>query len=316
MPMLLAERVLEQAASSGFQSVWITGGEPLLFVEEVGYLIEATRSLGMHPAVQTNAYWARSLGEALDMAMALKQRGVSLVAISTDRFHLPFVPLCNVLHAVRACKQVGVPVTVSLSVLKDDSIARGIKDVLSVEEIPVGDQPVVPFGRARQIHRSRLLTSSCIPESGCWLAFVPNVFPDGTVIACCGPAHALAPGNPLILGNATRASLTDLLEGAQRSPVLAILRMGGPLALLEELRSASLGYHPCADYTGKCEVCVTSLSRPEVLQTLEKLFGSRTRQLEIAGAALIVAARVQEEIEKQLDAGLLPPHLAPFFLGR
>ncbi len=296
MPMPLAEKTVEEAAKAGFRVLWITGGEPMLFPDDVLHLVEMSRDCGLRPVVQTDTYWARTLGEAIDTTAMLKQRGVKMIAISTDQFHVQFVPMENVLNAVRACKKNDIHVIVNLSVLRDDPVAEQIHSVLSEERVPLGDQPVVPFGRAKSIPRSEMITSTHAPNSGCFVSFVPNVLPDGTVVACCGPYLAFTPDSPLILGNAKRSSLVEILHKADRSPLLNILRLGGPAGLLQELEGSGVILEKPTNCVTKCELCMAMLSRPEVLQSLCDRLGSETRRRELACAATVMINHLREEI--------------------
>ena len=98
----LVRSVIARGADCGIQRIGFTGGEPLLYLDDVAEWIEVAEGLGMATRVATNAFWASSRKRAGTVARTLQRRGLQQLGISAGSFYQPFRSDDNVCRAVRA----------------------------------------------------------------------------------------------------------------------------------------------------------------------------------------------------------------------
>lgn len=96
--------------------------------------------------------------------------------------------------------------------------------------------PIQPFG--------------CLGPKGVGYLWVE---PDGAVRACCGNANCFI--DRLIIGNAYREPLAEMVDRARRDPLIAALAEGGPVALAGRLPEAIRREIAETQFTHRCELC-------------------------------------------------------------
>ena len=253
-----AQSFLEQASRAGVRRIVFNGGEPTLHYPALLALTLLVRSRSMQADLVTNASWARSGRQARELLLELRQAGLGGLTLSTDRFHLPGVPLGWVLNALHAARDLGIRAGVKIARLPQDPIADGLFRELQ----PVADrivlQQVSPLGRGSFLRRTLPLRSvPLLRQPGCLSP--PVLLPDGCLLTCCNlPARDLSPGDyPFVLGNLEHASLETLLELRARDPRLDSLRKQGPVALLAPASAVRPGEDLPAQalFRDGCDLC-------------------------------------------------------------
>ena len=240
--------------------VHISGGEALLRVEPVVDLVAEAQQLGYREiVVTTNATWARSPRRALRTAAALRDAGLTALAVSWDHWHLPYIRPAWVEHCLRACAEVGLPTR--LRVLT--SRAHGVEEALAgldaaalahVDRISSG--PVLPIGRAAsaldpaELFDVGALTGACHT----FLAVTVNAW--GNVFPCC---QGFDQTDTHLLGNVRDEPLGGIVARMSAAPLVRMLVLGGVARLY-----ALLGEDIAADrsYRGICHACWSLFSDP------------------------------------------------------
>ena len=96
------------------------------------------------------------------------------------------------------------------------------------------ETPITPVGRGANITE---LDYTLITEVKCSEALRDiGIGPDGDVYPCCGPL-----ANKITLGNINESSLKEMLEKAERNPVIESIRKGVTVS---------------GPFTSKCHACV------------------------------------------------------------
>lgn len=271
---------LQQAAtyrSGVIKGVSLTGGEPFYDVEYFKNLMEYGDSAGLFMTAVTNAYWATSLQEALEVLRSVP--AVKMLGISTDVYHQQFIDFERVANAIRAAEMLHIPI--QISVCTDSKADPGYQDILrKLQQIADKDKidTVITYsvGRAAiqlpQEHH-RVVEP---PVSACTAAGSPIIFPDGRVIACIGPLINLASDHHLVLGNLRESTLEEILNRAQLNPILHTIRIWGPHRLLQllERKSGAIMMNQFLE-NNVCDICYRIFSNQKLKDLIESLADDR-----------------------------------------
>ncbi|MBE6541353.1 MAG: radical SAM protein [Ruminococcaceae bacterium] len=97
--------ILEEA---GTPSVHIGGGEPFMNFPALLSLIDALNRHGIGvDYIETNAFWAKDEDIVKNRLWELTKRGVTTVMVSSDPFHIEYVPLSRVLTLIKLLSEEG-----------------------------------------------------------------------------------------------------------------------------------------------------------------------------------------------------------------
>jgi len=104
------KRVIDEVDAWGtLRLVVFTGGEPFLLGEDLRKAIAYISEKKIHTRIVTNAYWAKTKKEAIEILSDLKTLGLTEINISCDDYHQIFIPLENIKHANEAALETGLP---------------------------------------------------------------------------------------------------------------------------------------------------------------------------------------------------------------
>lgn len=248
----LAKELLRSAKRAGITKVLFSGGEPLARFNHALPIISAAAEEGLEVSVCSNGNWARDEHQARRRVGELVAAGTTSLLLSTDRWHLDFIPLEAVINASRAAAGAGIKVQISVPSGAGDFQAISLASTLAVRTgVDVVSHPVHPVGRGAQLP---LRTLGVTPPDlgGCHLVGHVEVDVDGTVSICPTSAE-FGSSSPLILGDANQSDLEHLINNFRRTPWFAIIRLWGPLGAhllaggTRDLsdRSAKAALHPC-----------------------------------------------------------------------
>ncbi|WP_435971596.1 radical SAM protein [Streptomyces sp. Qhu_M48] len=256
--------------------VMLTGGEPLLLPELAARLAGLARAKGSRVALLSGMFFARG-GRVPERTM----RAITALdhfSASLDVHHEREVPRADVLSALRAVLDAGVPASIHLTGAGADDpyLADVVADVRRVfgTGMPLLVNEVRPLGRAARLALPTPPGPDGSRAAPCALAAWPVVAFDGTVAACCNqwtvdrrpvPPH-------LRLGHIADDDWPAVRARSLGSPVLRMLRAVGPRRLHERYESepAPAGY---------CRSCHALADRPEVLAGAARDAGGRVGAL-------------------------------------
>jgi len=118
----LAETALLQSLELGcFDHLSFTGGEALVYMDDVLSLSRLAHSHGYTVSVVTNGFWAGSPRRAHVYALQLKRAGVTTIKVSTSPFHRRYIPTANVANAWVAAEDIGLEVMILHASLGEES---------------------------------------------------------------------------------------------------------------------------------------------------------------------------------------------------
>ena len=253
--MELVSRCLDDFPRLGVDSVVVSGGEPMAFFPEMCQLAALAKERHVSTQICSNGFWATNLDRARKYLSELQSAGLVHLLLSTDRFHLQFVPVERVILAANAASALGISCQIAVPALASDFQALSLLSRLRARtDAAVFTHPVHPIGRGANLPPSSLRWPAPAMD-GCSLLGHIEIDWDGTV-SCCPPSADFGGSNPLVLGNATDVSLHTLLRRFERTPIFHIISNYGPLGLryLLEGVGVSTGIDP-GTRVHECHLC-------------------------------------------------------------
>jgi MoaA/NifB/PqqE/SkfB family radical SAM enzyme len=251
----------------------LTGGEPFYDLAHLKSISDFGAACGLFVSAVTNAFWALTEKAAIEILRELD--ALKMLQISTDVYHQVSIPFERVKNAVYAAKACGVPYTVA--VCTENTKDRGYLQVLDqlreiTEKESIFTAITFQAGRAVKNHL-QYQTSEVPPVSACSAGSSPIVFPDGRVIACIGPVIDLPSAHPLVLGDLREESLSEILDRAERNPILHAIRIWGPRRLISMAKDAGLGpYLPQTYVEGSvCHACYELMAESRIVGFMAEL---------------------------------------------
>ncbi|MFH9728047.1 radical SAM protein [Streptomyces sp. NPDC017254] len=256
--------------------VMLTGGEPLLLPELTTRLAGLAHTKGSRVALLSGMFFARG-GRVPDRIM----RAITALdhfSASLDVHHEREVPRADVLRALRAVLDAGIPASIHLTGTDADDpyLADVVAEVRRFfgAGMPMLVNEVRPLGRAADLVRPTPRGPDGTLATPCALAAWPVVAFDGTVAACCNqwtvdrrpvPPH-------LRLGHIDEDDWPAVRERSLGSPVLRMLRAVGPQRLHARYETAPAP-------AGYCRSCHALADRPAVLAGAARDAGGRVGEL-------------------------------------
>jgi release factor glutamine methyltransferase len=274
-------RALECAHSAGRLSVVVfAGGEPTMLGEDLLDAIAHVNGLGIGTRIVTNASWATDPESARAMVTKLREAGLDEINVSADDFHLPFIPLENVVHAWWACKATGFSsVVIALSSGPGSKLRpKQMMEALG-EEVPVtydddggclpkpapsadGTTYLIANNSVYRIGRGRKLRETYVsfPRSPkrldrpCpWAIRSAAISPKNHLVACCGIE---AEHNEVLdFGSLDEASVDELVDRANDDPVVVGIAELGPHHMMERAKQLDPSLRFRRRYSAICEIC-------------------------------------------------------------
>jgi len=255
------------------KGVSLTGGEPFYDVDKFRVITDFGHAAGLFMTAVTNAYWATTLAEAIEVLKSLPS--LKMLGISTDVYHQEFISFERVANAIRAAEILQIPIQISVCTdsESDPGYQKIMRELMQITHKDTIDTVITySVGRAASIMIPDYRRDIDPPISACTAAGSPIIFPDGRVIACIGPLINLSSDHQLSLGNLREDSLEDILNRAQMNPILHAIRIWGPHRLLELLeRKTESKLLDQFIENNICDICYRLFSSPELKKQIESL---------------------------------------------
>lgn len=276
-----------KAFKDGYVSgISLTGGEPFYNISHLTKIADYANKLGFVVSVVSNAYWATSREEALRVLTLCSS--VQMISISADVPHQMYIPFENVKNAIWAAKKLGklYKIAIATERLDNTMYLKMMDEILEFTDRDfISTSIILPVGRAESNGKSDDYSLSKHPATtACSMASFPIIFPDGKVIACIGPPITLPDYNPLYMGNLQENDVETIFNKAQSNYILHAIRVFGPIALVDLLKSNGFENVLPKEYMDEvcCDVCFNLFSNQNTCRLLEdfsksdKLFRLKT----------------------------------------
>lgn len=263
----------------------VTGGEPFCVPQRLKIFSDFCSDQQIRLGVVTSAYWATDLLTALDTIKIYP--GISHYSISTDQYHLRYVPVTNIKNAYFAAKQLNNKVVIRItgeseaSVKRDDNL-RNIYDFVA-DEKEVVFQRLLPFGRAKNNCQKRFHYTKEPPLLPCF-SNAPVIRENGFVEPCCGAIISLQGKHPMILGNVFNDDLLSILSRIKSNWLFNYIRLWGLHDFVKiigesELRDKLSGMYLEDDV---CTTCCELFADNDIANFLDSLSKTLAFRLKVA----------------------------------
>lgn len=275
--------------------VAFTGGEPLLFGENLNRAISKAHQLGFTTRVVTSAYFANSIENGRSIISKLRNSGLDELSISWDDYHEKYVDFACVKNAFKAARELGISVAINIVQDEDsywnaDLVAR---EIGSEEVEIVCESPINKTGRAKVELKDKPLKENRFLGPCPYILTGPTLSAKGKLLACCG---VIPETDDLVISDDYKPSdMSVLMDSARKSVIYNWIYLRGPYSILEYMSlNFDLKIPKAEDFGGNCEACAY----------LFENFGNTD---ELGQAAQQMASNISGEINLLSQIGILEP---------
>jgi sulfatase maturation enzyme AslB (radical SAM superfamily) len=264
----LAVQILRDVGRQyALESVMTFGGEPLLYPEVVCAIHQEATKLNI-PSRQviTNGYWSKDRRKTRSITRALARAGVNNIAFSVDAFHQEHVPLEHVKLTATALLDAGIP-TIKwnpcwlVSEGDDNEYNRKTRTILKeLSELPIRvgcGNTVEPNGKALTHLGTYFQRTFKWSKNSC--QEIPYTDRLDDIRSICVEPNGDIPACPaFMMGNATRQSILEILEGYNpyADPEMTQILEQGIEGVIHKARASGIGLRE-EGYYSICELCTT-----------------------------------------------------------
>lgn len=277
-----ARALIEEAALEGYNLVAFTGGEPMLYGRRLFNLISLAKSRGLSTRLVSNAFWAISPQRAERIVARLKDSGLTEINFSTGDQHSRFVPVVNVIHAIRAAldqkMRVAVMIeTTALSRITTESIRTHPKFIEQIGEedsfrVCFCESPWMPLSphELEEYPPGVAINSENLDRrTGCdSIINTSTVLADGRIMACCGLGTQGIP--ELEVGHVGEMSLQTAFDSTKEDFLMRWIRDEGPEKILAWAATKDPSIEWENQYAHRCQACKRLYSDEKVRTVLRK----------------------------------------------
>lgn len=229
---------LEQIAANGnYQTVNVTGGEPLDHPNALVHVVGVCARLGLKSTIVTSSVWATSHSEARRVLGPLIDAGLSAIGVSFDEYHLRRVPVTRVSAALQVAHDSNVVIGISTLV---GSGLRDLEDLLgcltphlttqACADLQIVRNTIVFSGRAARLRRRHHRPGQPLTPLRCSGTELV-IHESGAVYGCCGPDQS--EGSALHLGDLHTQSFQDIYTKYRGSLLPFMIRLVGVRSLID-----------------------------------------------------------------------------------
>lgn len=255
---LLILKWLEDASDAGIREVTFVGGEPFLFLNDLVLYCAKAKELGMNSCIITNAYWANTKDEALQILNKLD--GLSSLLVSSDVFHLEYIDSRVIENALDACIEMNINVALNATcAMKSEK--KKIWDMYSKykNHIFINTHMLMPIGAAKKLCIEKWVLKEKIDllPTMCGISnFLVGM--DGEVHGCC---NAILSKNQLLyVGNIKQNAVKEIIQKINEDPLYKFIKTYGPRGIGKVIKDSPY-YNKLEQnqYTCECDFCVDIL---------------------------------------------------------
>lgn len=286
MNLDFALNLVDQAAALGvFAECGFTGGEPLVYYDDIIALTTRMAGYGLPFSMISACDWATDSATAAAKLQPLIDRGMSVFTASYDPSHERFVPRANVERAIDYVLSRGVRAVLCGSFYDDKTNLHDLFPAYAANsEVSLVTRVVLPkVGRSekRDIQPSYYANTDTSPGGACYKRFYHDVtvFWDGEIYPCCSVYNRATPG--ISYGNAYDEPLAAIWDRIAGSLFLKQIKQGGfdgLYAFVEDRNPALASRLPDrAKAIGPCHLCNLLMGEETLARDVHELFAQEER---------------------------------------
>ena len=282
--MVIIEKILKSLPHYGLDSIGISGGEPLLYYDDMLQIGDIAQKYNIKLIIFSNAFWAYSDANTKKYLLGLKNKGLDSIQLSTDQFHQEFIALENIVRASNIASELDIPCTIMIPA---PAFGWSTIQTLSYLEEHTDAQlithPIHPIGRALELDDAYFQWKE-LELKGCDLVGRVEVDESG-LVAQCPPSSDFDKSNPLVLGDLNITSVEKTMDKYEHSLLFWVLANYGPLGLYKLFLNG--GIYMDINVDGKisnCQLCQQLTDNKKYFEEfyrLEKINLQDTRYMDI-----------------------------------
>lgn len=267
----------EAVECAGVSRLAITGGEALLYYDEILQVINHAYKRGLYVTCNSNGYWARTLDETGIKMLNLIKAGLKQITISVDQYHMQYIPIENIRNIITAAKRLQLHVVLECVVLKNSKrvwdIAKELGDCIC--DIEIIERLCLPFGAARNINKEEFFTND-INYIKCNYSDVMTILPNKKVYSCCSEG-----GFTEIMKSAdlSKDSIKCAVENYEKNKLMFLIKNLGFSWLIEDIKNNNLNIEVKESYVNVCEACYDLFNNKENIEILNPFIEKKFEEI-------------------------------------
>jgi len=280
MPESEAARLIGEAGKLGvFSSIGFTGGEPMLFAEEIVRLSRIAKDEQLSITIATAGHWGETCAEAQHWISQLAEAGLNRLNISHDPSHAQFVSRRAIIHIAVVASSFGIPTYIVGTFYEPgQSLKPMFPEIIDLPHVAIVDKYVAKVGRAarRSITQAGYGLKLDLDQLACYRQIHHDVvvFYDGRVYPCCSTFNRATEG--ICVGNAFEEPLESLWRKIDGSLMLRIMKrqgFGKLYEVIEQYDPDLFAELPRAEVAvGPCSLCNAIFSDPQITSRIKAVF--------------------------------------------
>lgn len=253
----LKKYILSSKQLSYIKEISFTGGEPFLEYSLLKDLVSFSKNIGKTCTCVTNAFWADNLNDTEECIMELKNSGLVKLTVSYDEFHSEFVKPQNIINVMKACKKIGL--FLSLSIIKSSKTHQIIDELDNdILDVPLSIHSPFYVGGAKKNNISSIQTREnkqlkCPYNGSFTLVYDGNIWP------CCSPSFV---ETAIELGNYHCGDVSESLRTIRKHGILHIIKRFGFDFFNQEAKN--LGFDVPEYVASPCELCALYFNKNNI----------------------------------------------------
>jgi MoaA/NifB/PqqE/SkfB family radical SAM enzyme len=274
------------------EQIIITGGEPFYKPEKLKIFSNFCSANKLDLAVMTSGYWAFNYDNALEIIN--EYSGIKNYCISTDKYHIKYVPIDYIKNAYLAAKSLDKKVSIKITgetnnSLKKKTYLNGIFQFIEDEKDLIF-QNLMPIGRAKENCKNEFTYKNEPPHIACTSSII-FIKEDGEVEPCCGPLPLLKTKHHMEFGSILRDDIPTIFRNIKTNWLFNFIRLWGFRDLIGYLRNSDLADRlpnsyvelPNNDFENEtCIICGTLFADEKISDYLYTISKSLDFRLKVA----------------------------------
>jgi hypothetical protein len=258
--------------------VCLTGGEPFSHRSALKKSLAVCQECNLYSYVITSANWASSVSAARKVLMDVGP--IDLISISVDHFHDEFLNPENVIHAISASQDAGIPINILYTHDKNfpsrgEDLRRSLESrSLQVEII---ETPLGRVGRAQDLGIGEIIEEMELMNDPCPIFGSVAVTASGNMSACCQVNETNIIENSkdhaLFVGSICNTDFSKIRDKFDHSMLFKAIRYLGPRWVYEFAVEQSLLVRDASSEITMCRICSNVVRNLPIVSELEERLG-------------------------------------------
>lgn len=260
-------------SKTSYRNVNFVGCEPFHNINLLKEYINACVQEGLIPGVTTNGFWATTKEDA--SAILSELTGLRKILVSTDEYHLKYIPKEYIKNLFFACKENGVFVAINIvnCSIKERKVTQEVyqklDDNLYIDiDFKIPEETVCylreEFEKYNYTNRLMEVPNYCGVND--------HYISCGGDVYACGMSTLSVETCFLKFGNLSEEKLSDILEMRKKNKIYQLLNKKGPKGLVELLIQCP-SYESIIGhiFSSECELCVKILDDSKLYHEITHL---------------------------------------------